>query len=193
MLATVDGIAKGSARSISGFNIYEALENCGDLLLQFGGHQAAAGVAIEIEKLPEFRKKFNEILKEKLNGQDILPEIKVDTKISFSDISPKFVRILDQFAPFGPGNMRPVFLAEGVRFANYPRIVGTNHLLTTFKQDGSDKVFDAIGFNLGYFANLVDKSGELFDIVFTIEKIQKNGVSYPQFRLKDIRLQEENN
>ncbi len=193
MLATVDGLAKGSARSISGFNIYEALENCQDLLVQFGGHQAAAGVAIEIDKLPEFRKRYNAILKERLDGKDILPEIKIDTKISLSDISPKFVRILDQFAPFGPGNMRPVFMAEKVRFANYPRIVGTNHLLTTIKQDGSDKVFDAIGFNLGSFANLVDKSNDLLDIVFTIEKIQKNGQSYPQFRLKDIRILEDNN
>lgn len=193
MLATVDGLAKGSARSIAGFNIYEALENCQDLLVQFGGHQAAAGVAIEIDKLPEFRERFNGILKETLDGKDILPEIKIDTKISLSDISPKFVRILDQFAPFGPGNMRPVFMAEGVQFANYPRIVGTNHLLTTIKQNGSDKVFDAIGFNLGSFANLVDKSNDLLDIVFTIEKIQKNGQSYPQFRLKDIRIREDNN
>jgi single-stranded-DNA-specific exonuclease len=188
MLATSDGVAKGSARSISGFNIYEALQNCEDLLIQFGGHQAAAGVAIEISKVDEFRKRFNTILKEKLTPDDILPEIKIDTKISLSEISPKFVRILDQFSPFGPGNMRPVFLAEKVSFANYPRIVGTNHILTTIKQNGSEKIFDAIGFNLGHFVNYVDKDRDLLDIVFTIEKINKNGISYPQLRLKDIRI-----
>jgi len=188
MLATSDGVAKGSARSISGFNIYEALQNCEDLLIQFGGHQAAAGVAVEISKVDEFRKRFNTILKEKLTPDDILPEIKIDTKISLSEISPKFVRILDQFSPFGPGNMRPVFLAEKVSFANYPRIVGTNHILTTIKQNGSEKIFDAIGFNLGHFVNYVDKDRDLLDIVFTIEKINKNGISYPQLRLKDIRI-----
>jgi single-stranded-DNA-specific exonuclease len=192
MLATVDGVAKGSARSISGFNIYNALEQCEDLLIQFGGHQAAAGVAIEIPKVEEFRKRFNAILKEQLTGDDILPEVKYDTKISLSEISPKFVRVLDQLAPFGPGNMRPVFVAEGVSLANYPRIVGSNHLLTTIKQNGGDKVFDAIGFNLGGFANLIDKDKDLLDIVFTIEKVQKNGMSYPQFRLKDIRIQDKN-
>ncbi len=190
MLSTIDGVAKGSARSITGFNIYEALQECDDLLIQFGGHEAAAGVAIEIAKIPEFKKRFNSILKEKMVEKDIVPKIKIDTKISFSDITPKFIRILDQFAPFGPGNMRPVFMAEDVELANHPRIVGKNHLLTTLKQSGSDKVFDAIGFNLGYFAELIAKDRDLIDIVFTIEKISRNGVSYPQIRLKDIKVKE---
>lgn len=189
MLSTIDGVAKGSARSISGFNIYEALESCEDLLLQFGGHAAAAGLAIEVDKVDEFRDRFNKILKERLQDKDILPVIKIDTKISLSEITPKFIRILDQFSPFGPGNMRPVFLAEGVRFSNNPRIVGTNHLLTSFKQNGHDKVFDAIGFNLGGYINEIEKNGKLVDIVFTIEKITKDGRAYPQLRLRDIRFQ----
>jgi single-stranded-DNA-specific exonuclease len=188
MLSTVDGVAKGSARSIAGFNIYEALQECDDLLIQFGGHEAAAGVAIEIEKIPEFKLRFNKILKSKMEEKSIVPEIDVDMKISLTEITPKFVRILDQFAPFGPGNMRPVFLAENVELANYPRIVGKNHLLTTLKQNGGDKVFDAIGFNLGYFAEIIAKDRDLIDIVFTIEKITRNGVSYPQIRLKDIKV-----
>jgi single-stranded-DNA-specific exonuclease len=190
MLSTIDGVAKGSARSISGFNIYEALQQCDDLLIQFGGHEAAAGVAIEIDKIPEFKERFNKILRDKMKEKDIIPEIKIDIKISLSDITPKFVRILDQFAPFGPGNMRPVFVAENVELANYPRIVGKNHLLTTLKQNGGDKVFDAIGFNLGYFSEKIAKDRDLIDIVFTIEKITRNGVSYPQIRLKDIKVKE---
>ena len=188
MLSTIDGVAKGSARSITGFNIYEALQECEDLLIQFGGHEAAAGVAIEIENIPEFKKRLNSILKSKMEEKSIVPEIKVDIKISLSEITPKFVRILDQFAPFGPGNMRPVFIAENVALANYPRIVGKNHLLATLKQNGGDKVFDAIGFNLGYFAEIIAKDRDLIDIVFTIEKITRNGVSYPQIRLKDIKV-----
>ncbi len=190
MLSTIDGVAKGSARSISGFNIYEALQQCDDLLIQFGGHEAAAGVAIEIEKIPEFKIRFNKILKEKMAEKNIIPKIKIDTKISLAEITPKFIRILDQFAPFGPGNMRPVFVAEDVELANYPRIVGKNHLLTTLKQNDGDKVFDAIGFNLGYFAEKIAKDRDLIDIVFTIEKISRNGVTYPQLRLKDIKIKE---
>ncbi len=188
MLSTVDGVAKGSARSISGFNIYEALESCEDLLLQFGGHEAAAGVALEIENIPEFRKRFNHILNQNMTEDDIIPEINVDTKISFAEITPKFVRILNQFAPFGPGNMRPVFISENVRVVYPPRIVGVNHLVTSLKQNGNDKIFDTIGFNLGSYAEQIDKDKSLLDIVFTIEKIIKEGKTFPQIRLKDIRV-----
>ena len=193
MLSTIDGVAKGSARSISGFNIYEALESCQDLLLQFGGHAAAAGLAIEIDKVAAFKERFNKFLKEKLQDSDIIPVIKIDTKISLSEITPKFIRILDQFSPFGPGNMRPVFLAEGVSVSNTPRIVGTNHLLVSFKQNGHDKVFDSIGFNLGAHINEFDKNNNKLDIVFTIEKIMKDGRAYPQLRLRDIRFQNDMN
>ena len=193
MLSTIDGVAKGSARSISWFNIYEALESCQDLLLQFGGHAAAAGLAIEIDKVAAFKERFNKFLKEKLQDSDIIPVIKIDTKISLSEITPKFIRILDQFSPFGPGNMRPVFLAEGVSVSNTPRIVGTNHLLVSFKQNGHDKVFDSIGFNLGAHINEFDKNNNKLDIVFTIEKIMKDGRAYPQLRLRDIRFQNDMN
>jgi single-stranded-DNA-specific exonuclease len=187
MLSTIDGVAKGSARSANGFNIYEALQHCDDLLLQFGGHEAAAGLALELQNIPEFRRRFNEILRTQINHEDIkVPEILIDSKIHFSDITPKFLRILDQFAPFGPGNMRPVFMSEHVKMVYPPRIVGTNHLVTTLKQSGSEKVFDAIGFNLGSYVNQIDRDKNYLDIVFTIETLTKEGKSFPQIRLKDI-------
>ncbi|MCB0751356.1 MAG: single-stranded-DNA-specific exonuclease RecJ, partial [Ignavibacteriae bacterium] len=148
MLTTIDGVAKGSARSIPGFNIYEAIEECKDLIVQFGGHKAAAGLEIEVKNIEEFRIRFNEILKKNLKEDEILPEVKIDAKISLCEITPKFIRVLEQFAPFGPGNMRPIFLAENVKVIAPPRIVGTNHFVTTFCQNGGDKVYDAIGFNL---------------------------------------------
>ena len=190
MLTTIDGVAKGSARSIRGVNIYEAMESCEDILLQFGGHAAAAGLALEIDKVPEFRERFNHILQQTLSEADILPEINIDIKLSFSEITPKFVRILDQFAPFGPKNMRPLFVAEDVSLVTTPRIVGTNHFIATLRQNGSDKVFDAIGFNLGGFVDEIDKEKNLLDIVFTIEKLNKDGRTYPQLRLKDIHIKE---
>jgi single-stranded-DNA-specific exonuclease len=190
MLTTIDGVAKGSARSIHGFNIYEALQSCEDLLLQFGGHEAAAGLAIEIEKLDEFKERFNFVLRQNMTAENKLHELHIDTKLSFSEISPKFIRVLDQFAPFGPGNMRPVFMSENVTVVNPPRIVGVNHIVTSLRQNGNEKVFDAIGFNLGAFASIIDKEKNLIDIVYTIESIQKEGKTYPQIRIKDIHIKE---
>lgn len=189
MLTTIDGVAKGSARSITGFDIYEALEECKDLLIQFGGHKAAAGLELPIDKIDEFRIRFNSFLSRSLNEEDIIPEIKIDAKISLSEITPKFVRVLEQFAPFGPGNMRPVFLSENVKIVTAPKIVGSNHFVTTFCQNGTDKVFDAIGFNLGKFvSDFENNNNNLVDIVFTIEKIVRDGRTYPQIRVKDIIL-----
>ncbi len=192
MLTTIDGVAKGSARSIQGFDIYQALEQCKDLLVQFGGHKAAAGLEIEVDKIDEFRRRFNEVLNTQLSENDIIPEIEIDAEINFSEITAKFIRILDQFAPFGPGNHRPVFLARNVRWTNNPRIVGKNHIIGMLKQENSDKVFDAIGFNLGGIMNeIVDKNKILMDIVFTIDKFYKWDKAFPQLKLKDIRIKED--
>jgi single-stranded-DNA-specific exonuclease len=188
MLTTIDGVAKGSARSIAGYNIYEALQNCDDLLLQFGGHEAAAGLAVELSNLDVFRKRFNAALKNNMNEEQILQDMDIDTKITFSEISSKFIRVLEQFAPFGPGNLRPVFMSENVSLIYPPKVVGTNHLVTSLKQNGNDKIFDAIGFNLGFFATKIDKEKNLVDIVYTIETVVKDGKTFPQIRLKDIHI-----
>jgi len=194
MLTTVEGIAKGSARSIPNFNIYEALKKCEDLLIHFGGHQAAAGLAVEIEKLEQFKLKFNQVMKESMTEDDLSPEIIIDSKLKFSEITPKFLRIIEQFAPFGPGNMRPVFLAENVILSGAARIVGNDHLILCVKQNGSDRVLDCIGFNMGSFRELInnsDKSGQdLLDIVFSVDKMTKDGRIFPQLKIKDIRIKD---
>ncbi len=190
MLTTVDGVAKGSARSIANFNIYEALEKCEDLLVHFGGHKAAAGLAVEIDKIGDFRKRFNKIVKESMTSEDLRPEISIDSHLKFSDITPKFLRIIDQFSPFGPGNMRPVFLSEDVQLAGNPRIVGNNHLLVSLKQQGSDKIFDAIGFNMGDYFELIKDNNHYLDIVYSIDKSTRDGRTFPQFRFKDLKVKE---
>ncbi len=192
MLTTVDGVAKGSARSVSNFNIYDALKKCEDLLIHFGGHQAAAGLAVELEKIEEFRSKFKQVVKESINGDDLLPEIVIDSKIKFSEITPKFMKIIDQFSPFGPGNMRPVFLSENVFVSNSPRVVGNNHLIATLKQDGSDKVFDCIGFNMGTFCDTLTNPNQPIDVVYTIDKTTREGRVFPQLKFKDIKIRENN-
>jgi single-stranded-DNA-specific exonuclease len=188
LLTTIDGVAKGSARSINGFNIYEALQKCEDLLIHFGGHRAAAGLALEVNKVDEFRAKFNEVLKSTITSKDLLQEINIDSKLKFSEISPKFLRILDQFSPFGPANLRPLFLAEDVHIVNTPRIVGNNHVLASFKQNGSEKVFDSIGFNMGEHFETIKQNNCEMDIVFSIDKTIRDNRIYPQLKLKDIKV-----
>ena len=191
MLTTIDGIAKGSARSISNFDIYEALQKCEDSLIHFGGHKAAAGLAIEIEKLNEFKERFNEVVRTSIKETDLMPELTINSELRFSEITPKFLRILDQFAPFGPGNMRPVFLSKDVSVANTPRIVGNDHLLCSFKQKGTNKVFDCIGFNMkDYYDTLVNSNGDL-NIVYSIDKTVRDERTFPQFRLKDIKTKKQ--
>ncbi|MCL5030148.1 MAG: single-stranded-DNA-specific exonuclease RecJ [Bacteroidetes bacterium] len=191
MLTTVDGVAKGSARSISNFNIYEALKKCEDLLIHFGGHQAAAGLAVEVEKIDEFKSKFNQIVKESMSEEDLMPELHIDSKLKFSEITSKFLKIIDQFSPFGPGNMRPVFISENVTVVNTPRIVGANHLILNVKQAGCDRVFDSIGFNMSEFIDSIKINSNL-DIVYSIDKITRDGKTFPQFKIKDLKVKENN-
>ena len=119
-----------------------------------------------------------------------MPEIYIDSKLRFSEITPKFLRIIDQFSPFGPGNMRPVFLSENVEVVNTPRIVGTNHLVVSLKQNGSEKVFDCIGFNMGDYCSVLGENGHTIDFVFTIDKTTRDGRTFPQFKFKDIKVKE---
>jgi len=192
MLTTVDGVAKGSARSTGNFNIYQALKKCEDLLIHFGGHQAAAGLAVEVEKIEDFKSKFNQIVKETLGEEEFLPEVHIDAKLKFSDLTPKFFRVIDQFAPFGPGNMRPVFLAEDLSVQGKPRFVGNNHLIINLKQNGSDRVLDCIGFNMGEMCEALTKNHASIEAVFSIDKYTKDGKTFPQLKLKDIHINDNN-
>lgn len=193
MMATVDGVAKGSARSVSGFNIYNALKRCEDLILQFGGHKYAAGVTVELEKLPEFRRAFQQVVKELMTDELRIPEIRIDTEISLAEVTPRLVRLLNEFQPFGPGNLRPVFLARGLELSSPPRIVGKNHLRFKVRQGGY--VIDAIGFNLGHLLPKISGGRRDIECVFSIEEndhgvpASGNGKHHPvpQLKVKDIR------
>ncbi len=189
MLTTIDGIAKGSARSIASFNIYEALKECEDVLIHFGGHEAAAGLAVEVDKIDEFRERFQKIVKEKIDRNDLIPEITIDSKIKLSEITAKFIRIVEQFSPFGPRNMRPVLWADEVRAVS-SRVISGKHLVLTIKQDDCDKVFDCIAFNMAEFAPLINGGSVKFDTVFSIDQMVKDGKVFPQFRIKDIKIKE---
>ncbi|MCX7983899.1 MAG: single-stranded-DNA-specific exonuclease RecJ [Bacteroidetes bacterium] len=184
LMTTVDGVAKGSARSISGFNIHEALKRCEDKILQFGGHKYAAGLTVEIEKLDEFREAFQQVAQELLSDSLKTPVIHIDTEIFLTDITPKFVRVLAEFAPFGPENMRPIFAARNVELVGQPRIVGKNHL--RFKVRSGNFVMDAIGFNLGDFLPRI-QNRERIDIAFSLDESEYAGELVPQLKIRDIK------
>lgn len=191
MMTTVDGVAKGSARSIVGFDIHQALKRVEHKLLQFGGHKYAAGLAVALDRVDEFREAFNEVVQEMMPEKIRIPELRIDAEISLSELNPRFLRILKEFAPYGPGNMRPVFLTRNVEILGQPKIVGKDHLKIKLREDQT--VFDAIGFGLGSLLEEVKTNGHGLDIVFSVDEHEFTPAGgtgadpLPQLKIKDIR------
>ncbi|WP_299152773.1 single-stranded-DNA-specific exonuclease RecJ [uncultured Christiangramia sp.] len=177
-----------SARSVKGFDVYEALEKCSEHIEQFGGHKYAAGLTLLEAEYDNFKRKFEEVVSETIDRQLLTPEIAIDAELDLKDITPKFYRILKQFAPFGPGNMSPVFLTRNLTDTGFGKCVGADktHLKCQVKQEGSNVKFDVIGFNLGEKLNLIEQ-GKKFDAVFSLDENTWNGNTTIQLRLKDIR------
>ena len=195
VLTRANGLITGSARSIKSFDIYDAIDNCSDLLEHFGGHKYAAGLSMKPENLSEFRRRFEAYVAENLIDEDFVPELEVDLKIKFSDITPKFMRILNQFAPFGPGNMAPVFWTDNVIDAGGSRPVGGHrHLKLTVSQEGDAErgvaPFSGIAFQKG---DLFDRihSGEPFSLCYHLEYNTWQGKTNLQLNVKDIKFAEE--
>jgi single-stranded-DNA-specific exonuclease len=177
-----------SARSVKGFDVYNALEACADLIDQFGGHKYAAGLTLPPENYRKFKNKFEEVVKATIPEECKIPEISVDCEISLSEISPKFFRILNQMAPFGPSNMHPVFIASGLRDNGYGKQVGSDktHLKLSIISGADDKTYNAIGFGIGEKISLT-KKGISFKAAFTIAENHWNGNTSLQLMLKDIK------
>lgn len=191
MLSTVDGKIKGSARSIKGFNIYEALKQCEDLLEQFGGHEFAAGLTIKEENLKEFRKRMDQIAAGMLSDQDFEPELRIDCELNLDDIDMRFWKLMSQFEPFGPGNLRPNFVSRDVQVVGVPSIVGSGHLKMKVAQNGSG-VFDVIGFNMHEYLPIIrNAKKKTIDIAYSLEENYWNGRRSLQIRLRDIHLKKD--
>jgi len=187
ILTESNGKAAGSARSVKGFNVYDALEQCSDVLEQFGGHKYAAGMTLPLENIPAFQEKFEQVVSSSIAEELLVPEIEIDSRIELSDIKPRFYQILKQFAPFGPGNMKPVFWAKNLEVKGIPRIVGANHLkVNLFDPKTPELIFDGIGFNLGEKMELL-RQEQAVDVVFTLEENEWNGKISLQLNLKDLR------
>ncbi len=192
ILTESNGLATGSARSVRDFDLYEAIGKCSDLLESYGGHMYAAGLTMKIENIPAFRHRFEEIVTEQITDVQQIQTIEIDAKITLSEITPRFYRILKQFAPFGPHNMTPVFMTEDVFDAGTSRLVGKNqeHLkLDLVEPDVNSGIFPGIAFNQSNAFEAIT-SGTPFDVCYTIVENEYRGKTNLQLFIKDIKIRD---
>jgi single-stranded-DNA-specific exonuclease len=177
----------GSARSVIGFNVYEAIHQCKDLLLGYGGHFYAAGMTLESDKVEAFCQRFEEVVSASIHPELLIPEIIADAEINFNDITPSFFRILCQMEPFGPDNLRPVFLTRNVYDTGYSKVVKERHLRFSLKQHGV--TWTGIGFDMADKMELLT-SGEPVDVIYKIDENEWNGQKSLQLRMIDVKPHE---
>ncbi len=188
VLTESNGKLTGSARSVSGFDVYNAIHACSELLEQFGGHKYAAGLTLKKENLPAFIQRFEEVVSTTITAEMQIPKINIDLEIPMEDITMKTHRIIEQMAPFGPSNSRPVFMTKGVIDNGSGRLIGQdkNHLKLAITDNHNSKTLDGIGFGMSdYFYTIKDK--QAFDVCFVLDLNEWNGTSKLQLRIKDIR------
>lgn len=186
VLTLSNGMLTGSARSVPGYDLYEALLSCADLLEQFGGHKFAAGMTIKPENIEAFAERFETVVAATITENLLCPEILIDNEISLAQIDGKFQRILAQMAPFGPVNPAPVFVSHDVFFVGRPYIVGAKHLKLSIKQQNSS-IFETIGFGLAEFEQLL-KPDQPFSVCYTIEENVWKEQKRLQLNIKAIEI-----
>lgn len=178
-----------SARSVHGFDVYDALEGCSEYIEQFGGHKYAAGLTLQTEQYENFKRKFEEVVSASIDRKLLIPEIQIDAEIDLGEITEKFHRIIKQFAPFGPGNMSPVFMSRHLKDTGYARCVGgeDKHLKARLFQKLNGRSIDAIGFDLGKKCDLL-ADGKKVKAVYCIEENEFQGNVSLQLKLKDVEV-----
>ncbi len=187
ILTKSNDLATGSARSVVGFDVYEAIAECADLLEQYGGHKYAAGLTLKLDNLPVFKQRFEEVVSKTIQEHHLTPQIDIDEEINLDMINDKFYGILKQMAPFGPGNMSPVFVSKDVRTASSPRLLKNEHLKLQLKQVDGNQKLDAIGFGMAPYGSMIE-SGMPFSIAYCIEENNYKGTKTLQLMLKDIKF-----
>ncbi len=188
VLTLSNGLITGSARSVRDFDIYEAVDACSDLLEHFGGHKFAAGLSLKPENLERFSARFESFVSDRLKGIELVPVLEIDSKLPLNVISSRFFSVLKQFAPFGPGNMAPLFLTNGVMDAGGSRIVGKNHLkLNVVHPEIAGGPFSAIAFQQGEQFGMIEKQIP-FNICYHVEENEWNGLVNLQLNIKDIKF-----
>ncbi len=189
VLTMSNGLASGSARSVPGFDIYKAIDSCRDLLETFGGHMYAAGLSMKEENIASFTERFEKFVAENILEEQTYPQIDVDSILEFKDITPKFFRVLKQFGPFGPGNMKPVFVSKKVFDYGTSRLVGKEqeHLKLELVDASCENVINGIAFRM-FAYNQHLKAMNPLDICYTLEENTFNGNTSIQLLIKDIKI-----
>ena len=177
--------AAGSARSVPGFNLYEAIHACKEHLLGYGGHFAAAGMTLELNQVNAFREKFEQVVSAAIKPEQLIPEIIIDAEISLKDIKQPFYDIISQMEPYGPENLRPVFIAKKVTDTGWSKVVKEQHIRFSVQQD--NVTITGIGFGMADKFHLLTQKQPV-DIVFTIDINEWNGTSSLQIRVIDFQL-----
>ncbi|MGB9747044.1 MAG: single-stranded-DNA-specific exonuclease RecJ [Bacteroidales bacterium] len=189
ILTESNGFVTGSARSVPGFDLYHALEQCADLLENFGGHMYAAGVTMRKDALQAFMNRFEQVVSETIEPGLLIPILEIDTELKLTEITPKLYRIIKQFEPFGPGNMNPVFITEDVAIYNGDaRIVGSSggHLKLNLTQDGCPACISGIAFNMAHYYDEI-KDGKAFDICYSLDENTYRDNTTIQLKIRDIK------
>ena len=190
ILTESNGFATGSARSVAGYDLYQAIDACSDLLENFGGHKYAAGLTMKLENINKFHRKFEQYVSETITPELLIPVVEIDTEIMLNEITPEFYQMLNRFEPFGPENMTPIFLTENVVDNGTGKIVGASgdHLkLNLIQEEDPYKVYPAIAFQQGSRYDGIS-SGNAFDICYSIEENEFMGRKNLQINIKDIKL-----
>jgi single-stranded-DNA-specific exonuclease len=191
VLSNSNGLASGSARSVSGFDIYKAIDSCRDLLENFGGHMFAAGLSMKEENVQAFTERLEKFVSENILLEQTYPQIDIDAVLEFKDITPKFFRVLKQFGPFGPGNMKPVFVSKKVLDYGTSRLVGKEqeHLKLELVDSSSENVMNGIAFRMHEYNDHLKALNPL-DICYTLEENSFNGNTTTQLMIRDIKIDE---
>ena len=185
VLSVEDGVAHGSCRSFSRFDMLAALERCAHLLVRFGGHKQAAGLTLDASRIKELRLAVNAIADETLGPDDLMPRLRIDGDLTFRGITGSVAAEIVSLAPFGAGNPRPVFAARGVEIVDGPRKLKERHLKMSLKQDG--RIFRAVAWRAAERHEYLNEHKAALDVAFSLEQNQYNGSTYVELTLADLK------
>ncbi len=187
ILTESNGKATGSARSVNGFDLYKAITDCAEVLEQFGGHTHAAGLTLSIDNVPLLREKFEASVAQKIRQEQLIPRLDIDQHISLTNVTARFYGVLKQLAPFGPGNMRPVFVSDNLEVVGYPQVLKDKHLKFTVQEHGTTYCLSAIGFGMAHFYDSICDQ-QPFRMAYSIEENHFNGHCSLQLAIRDIKV-----
>jgi single-stranded-DNA-specific exonuclease len=188
MIALNGDTGRGSARTVGDFHLYNAIKECSDLLIQFGGHHHAAGLSIAKENVKAFQQRFHEVVTANATPEDFIPRLNIDTEIEFDEVTPRLMKLLKMLGPFGPENNHPVLVSRNLSLVGAPNIIGSEKTHLKFKVRQNNQVFDAIAFGMADYAEQLRAQPNQVHLAYTLEENTWNGKTSTQLRIKDIAI-----